>query len=381
MSLINKVSFGENNSELKDDGVEKKYKLTEEKHRWYNAYRIEALKDFADVKKGDLGGFVQDESNLSHEGNCWVYNEAIVVDNALVRDEAKICNHGIVSGNAKVFNKAVVYNNARVYENATVKDEAKVFEDCYIYGNAVICENAKVRSNAHVSGSTVVSGGTSVFETIDPNDELIIDLGNFKLSVTKESNYCLKLFKGDKQDMLLQTEENNIVFALNKIFNYCAKENKTPISLTNKLSAVYQLNRFMKFPIELNKIKPEFIRMREKLNEEILFFENEVYNSRKDLLDPSTEVQDKARYRLIFGDVNDLMDKLFLYIEELNQSDYSYIKDNEDEIKDKLCLKSNSVLIKLCEVNKNNKTANGVDLSTRQSFSELCYRLERFPIL
>ena len=49
-----------------------------------NLYRIKALKDFNDVKSGDLGGFVDSENNLSHEGNCWIYDSAVVCDSALV---------------------------------------------------------------------------------------------------------------------------------------------------------------------------------------------------------------------------------------------------------------------------------------------------------
>lgn len=39
-------------------------------------FRIRATKDFEDVKIGDFGGFVQNESNLSQEGDCWIYDEA-----------------------------------------------------------------------------------------------------------------------------------------------------------------------------------------------------------------------------------------------------------------------------------------------------------------
>ena len=54
--------------------MEKKYKLTEETINIANKtlYRIEALKDFANVKKGDKGGFVEKEENLSQSGDCWV---------------------------------------------------------------------------------------------------------------------------------------------------------------------------------------------------------------------------------------------------------------------------------------------------------------------
>ena len=60
--------------------TEKKYKLTDESIAFCGKklYRIEALKDFADVKKGDLGGFIETDHNLSHNGNCWVYDDAVV---------------------------------------------------------------------------------------------------------------------------------------------------------------------------------------------------------------------------------------------------------------------------------------------------------------
>ena len=39
-------------------------------------YRIRALRDFNDVKKGNIGGYIESESNLSQEGDCWVYDNA-----------------------------------------------------------------------------------------------------------------------------------------------------------------------------------------------------------------------------------------------------------------------------------------------------------------
>ena len=46
-----------------------KYKLTETKKELdkLTLYQIEALKDFGNVKKGDKGGFIEKESNLSQE--------------------------------------------------------------------------------------------------------------------------------------------------------------------------------------------------------------------------------------------------------------------------------------------------------------------------
>ena len=61
-----------NNLLLKEKSMEKKYRLTEEtiNYNLKTLYRIEALKDFGDVKRGDKGGFIESENNLSHYGNC-----------------------------------------------------------------------------------------------------------------------------------------------------------------------------------------------------------------------------------------------------------------------------------------------------------------------
>ena len=77
-------------------------------------YRIEALRDFADVKKGDKGGYVESEDNLSHVGNCWVFDKAWVSDNALVRDDALVYDDARVLGNARVLGKTCVLGNAQI---------------------------------------------------------------------------------------------------------------------------------------------------------------------------------------------------------------------------------------------------------------------------
>ena len=47
-------------------------------------FRIKALIEFGNVKAGDLGGYVEKEENLSHEGNAWVYGNAEVYGDAEV---------------------------------------------------------------------------------------------------------------------------------------------------------------------------------------------------------------------------------------------------------------------------------------------------------
>lgn len=86
----------------------RKYKLTEEtiSYMGKTLYRIEAVRDFRDVKAGDRGGYIEKEDNLSHSGDCWVSGDAQVSGNAWVFDNAK------VSGNAWVFGDAEIGSDA-----------------------------------------------------------------------------------------------------------------------------------------------------------------------------------------------------------------------------------------------------------------------------
>ena len=45
-------------------------------------FRIKALVAFGNVEKGELGGFIEKEDNLSHSGNAWVSGNAQVSGNA-----------------------------------------------------------------------------------------------------------------------------------------------------------------------------------------------------------------------------------------------------------------------------------------------------------
>lgn len=67
----------------------KKYKLIKSYKK--GLYRVKSLIDFNNVKKDDIGGYVEREKNLSHFDDAWVY------------DNAKVTGNAEVSGNAGVF--------------------------------------------------------------------------------------------------------------------------------------------------------------------------------------------------------------------------------------------------------------------------------------
>ena len=52
--------------------------------------QIRAIRDFGHIKAGDIGGWIEKESNLSHYGDAWVYENAAVYGNAWVYSRARV---------------------------------------------------------------------------------------------------------------------------------------------------------------------------------------------------------------------------------------------------------------------------------------------------
>ena len=114
----------------KKGNIMKKYELLKDDTKiafGKTLYRIRYLRDFANIESGDLGGYIEKEDNLSHDGN------ARVLDNAWVMD------------NARVFDDALVYGNARVFDNARVYGNARVFDNARVYGDAWVCGDARLK--------------------------------------------------------------------------------------------------------------------------------------------------------------------------------------------------------------------------------------------
>ena len=148
----------------------RKYILTDETRKIEDRilHRIKAVKDFNGVHEGDLGGWVESEDNLSQLGNCWVYdnalvmNEARIFDDATIRDKAAIYRQAIVCGNASVSGKAnvcghaIVCGEALVTDDAMVTDRSKVSENAFIHQKAWICDYAWICGDANVCHNATI---------------------------------------------------------------------------------------------------------------------------------------------------------------------------------------------------------------------------------
>jgi NDP-sugar pyrophosphorylase family protein len=211
--------------------MDKKYILTDTAKRVNGKWvrQIQAVRDFSVVRKGELGGFIHDESNLSHDGYCWVYADGVVADNARVIEDAQVyrgivCDSATVKGcakigrpydektfsqvcgNASIEDKAVVYDNAIVSGFAVLKDYARVTDYARVDDNVVMegCANAfhyaflfgnaHLKDNAFVCGHCKVGGDVTLIDHCCVTDDSIV-VGNQELSSYENKKY--KLLKTD----------------------------------------------------------------------------------------------------------------------------------------------------------------------------------------
>lgn len=182
--------------------MEKKYELTNDERGVVGGngfpaslHRIKALRDFEcsgiQIRTGDLGGYIESEDNLSHEGSCWVFDDARVFDSARVSGDACVSESAEVSAYAEVYGQAIVSDQsvvsgyAKVYGEAKVSDMGYVIghsdvsgdagvsgtstvvdsiasDSAYITGDSYISKGAVVRGNAIVSGNAIICGDAVV---------------------------------------------------------------------------------------------------------------------------------------------------------------------------------------------------------------------------
>ena len=148
--------------------MSKKYEFTGETKVEYGITlrRIRLLIDLPGFEKGSIGGWIEKESNLSHEGNCWVFGNSLVFENSRVSENSRVFGNSFVFGDSQVFGNSWVFENSQVFENS------RVFGDSQVSGNSLVYGNSRVSGNSRVYGNAIIqhkfSGGVCVNVTTDP---------------------------------------------------------------------------------------------------------------------------------------------------------------------------------------------------------------------
>lgn len=124
----------------------KKYELTDItiEFEGRKLYRIIALKDFFDVKKGDIGGYVQSEDNLSQEGDCWVYDQAKCMDNARMFDNSKIYDSSKMFDNSEMHDNSKMHDHSKMFDDSEMHDYSEMLDRSVLYRDSVLKDKEKL---------------------------------------------------------------------------------------------------------------------------------------------------------------------------------------------------------------------------------------------
>lgn len=198
--------------------MEKKYKLTDEYITIGDKklYCIEALKDFANVEKGDKGGFVESEDNLSQYGNCWIYDDAKVYENAAIYGNVSVRGNAEIYGNAMIYSYALIEDCAKVYDNAQIFGHVYICDYAKIFDDATIYDNVEVYDNVEICGCTSICGYVTLLKDakISSNFDYIVfknwwSSGRYFTWTRSNNMWSVGCFYGTGQELIEKAYEDS----------------------------------------------------------------------------------------------------------------------------------------------------------------------------
>lgn len=166
--------------------TQQKYILTNETFELlgHTLYRIQAVRDFADVKSGDLGGFVELTSNLSQSGNCWIYDNACVFGNASVSIDAKVKDQAVVyntyesaPGDSRL-NRTSVSDSVVVEHRAIIRNRAMIKHFAVVSGNAIIENEVQLTGHSFVGYDSIIAQLDEFFVEVIDNQTFVYTCSN-----------------------------------------------------------------------------------------------------------------------------------------------------------------------------------------------------------
>lgn len=142
--------------------MKRKYEITEIEHPQYPwLHRIRALCPLrGDVEPGELGGYVQTESNLDQQGDCWLYGDSIAMEDARVAGDAALKDRAAAMGRSMVTGISVCQDQTLICDDAIVRD-SWLSGSCVVGGNAHIHPHPQTDISPKICGHAKVYGEVS----------------------------------------------------------------------------------------------------------------------------------------------------------------------------------------------------------------------------
>ena len=161
----------------------KKYEILMDKKNtieWkgHTLHRIRALRDFGDIKKGDIGGFVENENNLSHKGNCWIYDDAKAMDDSIMYDNSRIYDKSELHDDSVMYNYTRMYDYSELHNNSIMNDDSAMYDNSTMHDYSIMYDNSEMYNNSTLKNKTrlygkLVSSVDDFIEIQNPQGRLV----------------------------------------------------------------------------------------------------------------------------------------------------------------------------------------------------------------
>ncbi len=111
--------------------------------------QIIAISDFNDVIAGTAGGWIDRETVLAQEGNCWIYDQnAIAFGGAVISGNTRITGTSVLWGEVYATDNVWI-DNSEISQGAYISDsvtihDSLVYGQCRIFGHALIDQHSMI---------------------------------------------------------------------------------------------------------------------------------------------------------------------------------------------------------------------------------------------
>ena len=207
-----------------------KYEITDMAHEEYPfLHRIRALRDICgEIRAGDIGGFVESESNLSAEpGDCaWIFDDAIAAGDAYVDRDACLRGDAIACGSAYVSKGSVMSGHSRAEDNAYLRGASMT-------GKALASGNAQIIHDPHTMGTPILSGNCKVYGTVQ---------GDIRITGSAVILPCEEVRNDTRDTFVLSGKSRSVIRGIGRETLKPLQKEVSPIAAQETLLGIYRKN-------------------------------------------------------------------------------------------------------------------------------------------
>jgi hypothetical protein len=152
-----------------------------------------SVEEIKEIKRGNVGGYIENESCLSHEGNCWIDYGSFVSDGIRISGNAWVDKFITINGFNKM--KLDIYDNVRVSANIFNESISNLEKTCSIGGYTKINALIYIEDSFEISSYNIDINNNLVLKKrlgTQYDNELIfrsqIDIENYRRTMSEIEN-------------------------------------------------------------------------------------------------------------------------------------------------------------------------------------------------